>query len=445
MTERERIDRGIDANRSVWASGKAPYAPLPALADDVECDVAVVGGGFTGVSTALQLATRAKGCKVVLLEARELATGASGRNGGLVLNWVNGVEAKDPANAKRVYEATREGIDLIADTIAEHRLPVAFRREGTFDVVTDPKRAEAAREDVVRLAAAGVPLQFLGREELAEHIDLEGAWGATYDPSTGQLDGVDYLRALRPVLLAKGVAVHEETPVTRIEVGKAPVLHTPGGVVRARAVVLATNAYTPNLGFLRSGIVPLHSHVLATEPLDPSAWRAIGWKQGAGFSDDLDRIAYASMTARGELVFGGGSNASYGYVFGGGTAFTAPADAAFRAVHASFLKYFPKAKDVPIAHRWTGTIDVSATRICTMGVMGDHRNVYYAAGFSGHGVTLANLAGRVLTDMYLGEDARWHDLPFFQQKLVPMPPEPLRWLGYHVYTRLTGKSPRRRA
>src|SRR5688572_21190603 len=119
-----RILDGIDENRSFWVSGKAPYEPQPPLSRDITCDVAIIGGGFTGVSTAWHLSERLPEKSVVLLEARTLATGASGRNGGLMLNWVNGVETTDTEHAKLVYDATREGIDLVEGIIRRHALPV---------------------------------------------------------------------------------------------------------------------------------------------------------------------------------------------------------------------------------------------------------------------------------------------------------------------------------
>jgi glycine/D-amino acid oxidase-like deaminating enzyme len=442
MTE-STVQNGFDDNNSVWTARKPPYEPLPKLEEDITCDVAIIGGGFCGVSTALHMAERAPEKSIVLLEARTLGNGASGRNGGLVLNWVNGVESNPPEYAKLVYDATREGIDLIERVIRDYKLPPLLRREGTFEVLTDPARAEGAEKAVERLNSVGIPLQYLHGDRMLAHLGLQGAFGAVFDPTTGQLDGLGYLRALRPVLLEHGVRVFENTTVLSIEEGKTIALRTPHGQVKAGAIVLATNAYTPNLGYFRHGIVPLHSHAIGTERLSPEEWHEIGWRKGAGFSDDLDRIAYASLTKDGELVFGGGSNAAYTYVYGSKSSFHGEAEANFRAVHERLLKYLPKAKKVKIAHRWTGAVAITMSRICTMGVLGEHRNVYFGVGFSGHGITLANLAGRVLTDIYSGADERWRKLPFYQQKLLYIPSDPWRWLGYHVFTTVTGKSPRR--
>jgi glycine/D-amino acid oxidase-like deaminating enzyme len=437
----------FDENRSAWwaaAGASVPYVPLPALSRDVDCDVAIVGGGFTGTSTAYHMARRFPHKRIVLCEARTLANGASGRNAGLVLNWVNGAKTVDLEAARRIYDTTSAGIDALATRIREHALDVPFRREGCIELVTDPVRAEAAARDAERLQSAGIPVRFLSGTELARLGRFEGALGATLDPKAGQIDGVRLVRAMRPVLERLGVHLHEGTPVLTIEEGETIKLTTPNALVRAKAIVLATNAYTPRLGYFRSGLVPLHSHLVATEPLAPEAWEEIGWGRGLlGFSDDLDRLAYGSMTVRGELVFGGGSNAAYGYGFGNGTTYRGDPARWSEAIEGTLRRYLPKARGVRIAHRWTGPIALTLSRVCTMGVQGEHRNVYFAVGYSGHGITLSNLAGQVLTDIYSGDDARWRDLPFFQQRLLYVPPEPLRWLGYHAFTAITGRSPRR--
>jgi glycine/D-amino acid oxidase-like deaminating enzyme len=294
---------------------------------------------------------------------------------------------------------------------------------------------------VERLARAGIPARFVASGALR----IAGARGAILDPLAGRLNGFALLQAMRPALAAQGVVVHEHTPVLRIREGPTITLTTPGGEVRAGAVVLATNAYTPALGYFRSRILPLHSHVVATAPLPPDMWDRIGWEQWDGFTDDLDRIAYASRTLGGRLVFGGGGNPAYGYRFGGAVTFPdREGHPAWAFVTEVMRRYFPGLDDTPIVDRWSGTLAITLDRVCTMGVRGAHRNVYYALGYSGHGVALALLAGRVLADLHEGNHEAWRDLPFYQRRLRPMPPEPLRWLAYQAYTRLTGRSPRRR-
>jgi glycine/D-amino acid oxidase-like deaminating enzyme len=360
-----------------------------------------------------------------------------------MLTGVNGAHDGPPERQRRIYDVTRGGIDLIEGIVREHALDVRMRRDGVLEAFTSPARAEAAARDVEALNAAGVPLQFLSGAALHERMEAEGVAGAVLDPNAGQLDGVSFLRALVPVVASSGVAIFESTPVLRIEEGRTIKLTTPSAEVEADAIVLATNAYTPALGYFKEGIFPLHSHVIATEPRSPSTWRAGGWSEDlAGFSDDLDRLAYASMTRDGRMVFGGGSNASYSYRYGGGTRLDGDDEAARRAIEARFRAYFPGA-EAKVATSWSGPVALTLSRVCSMGVRGEHKNVYFALGYSGHGITLANLAGKVLVDLYAGDHAPWKDLPFYQQRLLPIPPEPLRFLGYHVYTKLTGRSPRR--
>jgi glycine/D-amino acid oxidase-like deaminating enzyme len=382
------------------------------------------------------------GLGIALLEAGVLGQGASGRNGGQVLNWVNGFEPQTPEELRRVHAATRAGIDLAEELAARFAPPGAFRRQGALTVYTDPCRAEAAAAYVEELGAAGIPAEFVPESGLG----IRGARGAVLDPLAGRLNGFALLQALRPVLRADGVALHEGTLVHRVRSGREIVLETAEGEVRARALVLATNGYTPALGFFRLGLLPLHSHVLATAPLAEEDWQRIGWGDWDGFTDDLDRIAYACRTPGGRLLFGGGGNPAYSYRLGGRPVAAARAESrAVPFMHRVLAGYFPGVAGAKLEQRWSGLLALTLDRLCSMGVGGRHRNVYHSLGYSGHGIALGLLAGRVLADLHAGNHEAWRDQPFYQKRLTPFPPEPARWLGYQVITRLTGKSPRKRA
>lgn len=438
------IQPDLDDNTSMWAATCRQAEPHPPLAGDIAADVVIIGAGFTGISTAYQLAARYPDRKIVVLEAKRVGNGASGRNGGMALNWINGVEAKDPDKARRVFHATKAGLDWIARVIDEHRLSVRFHRIGCLEAYTEARRAEHAHAKTERLASWGIPVRWLAGDDLKEHLRAEGVLGAVLDPTAGQLHGLDLLQGLCEVLVERGVALHEASPVVRIDEGKTHRVTTPGGSVRAPWMVLATNGYTGRLGYFRHGVFPLHSHVVSTAPLPLTRWREMGWGHTAGFTDDLDRIAYASMSEDGRLLFGGGGNLAYSYLYGNRTAWPRPGDGPEHAfVRAMLNRYFPDAAQVPLAHQWTGTLGITMSRVCSMGITGAHRNVLYALGYSGHGVVLANLAGQVLCDLYSDHPEPWRDLPFYERPLTGIPGEPLRWMGYQMYTRLTGRSPRR--
>lgn len=435
----------VDDNRSYWASQTPDYQPGPPLTGNTTADLAIIGGGFTGTSTAYYFSRRYPEKRVVLLEAKSLGNGASGRNGGMMLNWVTGVTDHSGEMTRHIYEATQAGMDAILALIARHNLPVQHRMDGTVTVYTDAARAEAAHAECEWYQQIGVPVQFLGADELHRDLDLHGTYGSQLDPHSGQINGAQLTRSLRPVLIEQGVAIYEGTPVLKIREGAGYTLTTPFGEVQAKAIVLATNGYTGKLGYFRDALFPLQSHVFATAPMTLEQRAELGWRAYAGYSDDLDRIAYSTMTDDGSMIFGGGSNASYDYLFRNRTAFPGSpgsAGSGFRGMEGTFRKYLPGAALLPITHRWTGTLGITLNRTPLIGVRGEGRSLLYAVGYCGHGVTLANLAGEILTDLYSGDDERWRGLPFVNAPYPKLPPEPFRWIGYQTFTRLTGKSPR---
>ncbi len=435
----------VDENRSLWAAYTPDYTANSALDQTESADLCIIGGGFTGISTAYHFSVQYPNKKVILLEAKKLANGASGRNGGMMLNWVYGTGVMSDDMTHRVYSATHETIDHIEATIKKHGLDVSYRRDGCFEVFTDEQRAIEAKKEVEYLNNIGVPIQFLDADQVRQKINLQGVYGGLFDPSEGQLNGVQFIRGLKSVLEARGVKIYENSPVTKINEGKTVEVVTKSGTVNAKAIVLATNGYTGKLGYFRKSFFPLHSHVFSTPPLSEDESKKIGWAGSAGFSDDLNRISYATKTNEGHVVFGGGSNISYGYLFNSRTAYPGSphsATAAFDDMQKTMGQYLPGTGAMKRAHMWTGTLAISLRRNCSIGVRGENKNVYYALGYSGHGVTAANMAGRIITDLYGGNMAKWQGMPFVNADFSPIPLEPFRWAGYQMMTRLTGKSPR---
>jgi gamma-glutamylputrescine oxidase len=435
----------IDDNRSVWIDQTPDYQPTAPLKGTITADLAIIGGGFTGVSTAYHFSRRYPEKRVVLLEAKSLANGASGRNGGMMLNWVTGITDHSPEMTTRIYQTTSAGVKLIQEIIERHKLPVSYRTDGTITAFTNAKRAEDAHKQTEKHRAWGIPEEYLDSAELKQKLNLHGTYGAVLDPLSGEINGAQLVRGLRPVLIEQGVQIYEGTPVTKISEGATITLTTPLGEVQAKAIVLATNGYTGKLGYFHDALFPLHSHIFATAPLTPEQREALGWHNFAGYSDDLDRIAYSSLTPEGRMIFGGGSNASYDYLFNNRTMYPGtPQSAAksFDKIINTMRGYLPDSAQIPITHRWTGTLGISLNRVPLMGVRGENRNIFYAIAYCGHGVVLGNLAGQILTDCYSGDDERWRGLPFYQNKYLRIPPEPFRWVGYQAFTRFTGKSPR---
>ncbi len=433
----------IDDNRSLWASYTADYQPNPPLTQDIEVDVAIIGGGYTGVSTAYHLSQRLPDVRIAIIEAKKLANGASGRNGGMLLNRLHESEFVDDETYAAIYHATNKQIDDIVNIIERNKLDVFHKRNGSLQVWTKPQSAEWAQEEVERCQRIGIPYSYLEPDELRQIINLQGdLCGAVYDPNEGMLNGAQYVRAVKSLIEARGVQIYENTMVTDMMPGKTVELQTPQGKVKAGAVVLATNGYTGKLGHFRKGHFPLHSHVIGTAPLTDEQVAEIGWGDVAGFSDDLNRLAYCVLTPDNRIVFGGGSNRSYAYLFGNKTAFNGDARPGIESMKAVMYRYMPTLRGVEITHEWTGTLAITLARNSTVGVQGEHGNIYYGLGYSGHGVTMANLSGRIIADIYAGDADKWRDMPFFNGKLMDIPLDPFRWVGYQLFTHVLGRSPR---
>ncbi len=290
------VTQDFDLNQSVWLDGAVAIAPQAPLRGDVRADVVIVGGGFTGVSTAWHLSERFPDRRVVLLEARTLANGASGRSGGQMLHWINGVGYEDPELVRRVYAATDLGIRFIVDTIQKHDLKVRYAYDGTFELCTDLRRVEEGQAHALLLQSYGIDVVWKDAAETRALLAMEGVQGGLFDPRSGMVNGVDFIRALAPLLLARGVAIYENTLVTRIDEGATVRVQTAEGSVSAPTLVLATSAYSAKLGYFGDRIFPLQSHMVATGPLDPASAAAVGWRPGLAFCDDLDRIAYGGMS-----------------------------------------------------------------------------------------------------------------------------------------------------
>ena len=241
----------IDENRSLWAAYTPNYKPNPPLTGNHKADLCIIGGGYTGISTAYHFSQQFPSKRVILLEAKSLANGASGRNGGMMLNWIYGTGPMDDGMTQRVYGATHQMIEDIESIIKKHDLEVSYRRAGCFEVFRDQGRANQVREKVRYLNSIGIPIQFLEKDAVHKNIKLNGVYGGLFDPSEGQLNGVQFIRELKPILEERGVVVFENSPVTKINEGKQVEVLTQSGSITADAIVLATNGYTGKLGYFR--------------------------------------------------------------------------------------------------------------------------------------------------------------------------------------------------
>jgi glycine/D-amino acid oxidase-like deaminating enzyme len=410
----------------------------PPPAGDVEADVVVVGGGFTGLWTAYYLARRDPGLRIVVLEREFAGFGASGRNGGWVsgllpVSWDAAAAASSPAAATAWQRAADATVDEVLRIAAEEGIDAHAEKGGYLRLATTEPQAARLRAGVAEARAWGYgeeDLRWLSRAQARARIAADGVLGATFTPHCAAVHPARLVRGLAGAVERRGVVLHEGTPVTAIEPRLA---RTPFGKVRAPVVVRALEGYTPGLAGARRAVLPVYSLMLATEPLPADFWDEVGWRERATLNDARRLIVYGQRTADGRIAFGG-----RGAPYRLGSRLS-PSSEHARGVHdmlrRSLVELFPSLAGARITHRWGGPLGVprdwwpSATYDPATGLAS-------AGGYSGDGVAMTNLAGRTLAALITGADDELTRLPWVDHRSPRFEPEPLRWLGVNAGFRL---------
>ncbi len=413
-------------------------APGEPLFGDLDCDVAVVGGGFTGLSIAYELKKAAPDLEVALLERDVVGHGASGRNGGFVmplLGWNLGDTAKSlgEARARRAYHIMYEAVAHTAALIREHEIDCDLEETGYLLLATCAKRSEHVREEAELGDRLGFEYRFLEGEELRAYIRSDAFSSGCFDPRAAVVNPAKLARGLAELARKAGVRIFEQTPIRALEEGDPVVLETGQGTVRARSVALAVNAYASSLGFLRRRVLPVHTYIVMTEPLSDSELDDIGWSaRRTSLETARNFIHYLRLTADNRILFGGDD----AKLFWRGR-LRDHDQGAFDGLEASFRKFFPSLAHISFTHQWGGPVAVTLDMFPTFGAFGKRRNIFFAGGYSGHGVSLSNYAGRIMAPHLLAKFGRYataahSPLPF--GRLPPyIGPDPARFFGMQAY------------
>lgn len=408
-------DRPGEYPASWYAATRADFPPLPPLQGAAQADVCIVGAGYTGLSAALHLAER--GLSVIVLEAQRVGFGASGRNGGQVgsgqrldQDSLEAMVGRD--DARHLWALAQEAKDMVRGLIARHDMPVTFH-PGIAHACYSAAEADHARRYADRLARdyGYTQVEPLDRDGIRALIGSDAFAGGEVDRGAGHVHPLNYAIGLARAAQGAGAVIHERSEVTRIADGPRPVVHTATGSVTCGHVILAANGYLGGLEpEVAARVMPINNFIVATEPLGARAREVLS--EPVAVADSKFVVNYWRLSEDGRLLFGGGE--SYGWRF----------PDVVKTVRKPMLSIYPQLADVRIDHAWGGTLAITMTRNPCF--IRPRPNILSASGYSGHGVALATLAGRVLAEAVAGQTARFDVL-----SRLPTPRFPggtaLRW------------------
>ena len=414
-------------DKSFWMTTR-DYTPGEPLREDIEVDVAVVGGGFTGLSSAYHIKKAEPNLRVALLESEVIGFGASGRNGGFNMTLF-GLTMQitalrfSKAKAKEAHHYMERAVDYLRDLVSELNIDCDYEHPGFLRVATSEKYKKRIQHEMKLAHELGIDgIEWLEKDQAQKQVQSSMYLGAWWEPRCGILNPAKLAWGWADVIRPMGVEIYENSPVAEIlrESGKVR-LDTPNGVVRADKVVMATNAWSHLFKELKRKQVPVWTHIVMTEPIDEAQFQEIGWQNRQGIEDARNLVHYYRLTIDNRLVMGG-RDVSLSY----GTDMDQDLNPiTFENLKNDVRELFPILKDIKFTHEWGGPVSVPLDMAPAIGYAGD-KNVVYSLGTVGHGVSMTQLNGRTVADLILERHTDLTDVFFVNRRTIPWPPEPLR-------------------
>jgi glycine/D-amino acid oxidase-like deaminating enzyme len=422
---------------SYWMHTSGLYADAlrAPLRGVVNADVAIVGGGFTGLATAIAAARRRPGRRVVVLEGARCGYGASGRNGGFADVTYSGfaelAATQPPEVARAIYGAIATGLDAIERLASEHGVACDLERNGGIRLASSDAQIAGLERASATLVAMGLPARVVDGDALRALVRTDRFRAGLAIPGTAIVNPGKLARGMVRVAESLGVAIHEATRVVRVEPGARVRITTEHGRVDAAQAVLAKNGYTPQLGIFGTRLLPLCNYVVATEPLSRAQWDAIGWSGRQGLSDARVLFMYLRPTADGRIV-AGGELAPY---YTGSLPSSGNHAGAIAKLKRSLIDTFPPLEGIRFTNAWGGTMAFTRDFTPRIGALDGAPNLFFGLGYCGEGVVMSQLAGRILAAFLDGDAGEYLALPFVGGAPPWVGPEPLRTLGVKAMER----------
>ena len=406
-----------------------PRAPLKA---SIEVDVAILGGGYSGLWTAYYLLCAQPSLKIAIVEKEIVGYGGSGRNGGWCsprfpvsagqLQKRYGTEA-----ARTLLLAVQGSVDEIHRVCDEEQIDARFCAGGTLTLARSEYQLSAIRGGYAAYQQLGMAgrFQLLTSEQAAERINVTNVHGALYTPDGASMHPGRLVRGLARAVEKRGGVIYEQTSVTKFNGGSDARLWTNGGEVRARkAIVMAGEAYLTQLPKLHRSLLPVYSLICLTEPLTRTQWEVIGWDQGENVASARNNVVYLTKTADGRILFG---SRGAPYQFASRITDQQDRDATTIAlIQQSILEWFPSLAGIKFTHAWGGPVAMPSDWMPSVSY-DSQTKLAFIGGYTGQGVSTSNLAGKLLAGLIANQGNGLQNLPLAQRRSRNWIPEPLRW------------------
>jgi glycine/D-amino acid oxidase-like deaminating enzyme len=414
-----------------WLDDPTRPAPEPEFIENSRTDLLVIGAGFTGLWTALLAKEENPSRDIVILEAGEVASGATGRNGGfmdasITHGFHNGL-SRWPKELPILLALGIANLNEIEGTITRLGIECDYRRTGDIDMATEPYQVDEMREELKIAALYQTNFQFLDREQVQAVVKSPMFIAGLKRPDSALINPAYLAWGLRKACLDLGVRLYEHSPVKKLEEEDNNVIaHTQHGHVHASRVALATNAFPPLIKGLSYYVIPVYDYALITEPLTSTQRELVGWYGREGLSDASWQFHYTRTTADGRILWGGYDAVYYWNNGFGAHLENDPTSFARLAEH--FFQTFPQLEGLRFSHAWGGAID-TCSRFSPFWGTAHYGKTAYVMGYTGLGVGASRFGARVMLDMLDGQRTERTRLEMVRTKPLPFPPEPLRSLG----------------
>ncbi len=423
----------FDPNNSFWANEF--LLVNPSLKENIKVDIAIIGGGYTGLSSAYHLKKYNPNLNVIILEAKQVGHGASGRHGGMLLpqpptESFEIYDTENPVLHQQTYELTVKNINKIKELVAQSGLDCDLKTDGYCHTIIEEEDIAYYKKYVETVNKLGMPLEFWNEDQTSEALGTEYYSASVYDPNGGSLHAVKFINILKKTAQDLGVIIYENSMVNEIVEGeKIDLLINNSFKVTASKIIIATNAYTSKLGYFKTRIIPVHAQTAVTKPLTDKQIEEMGWNSRLPFYDSRNYLMHLVLRDDNRIVIGGGDA---DYLFRSNLHYSGDLNKVLDMTKLELTRLYPSLKNIEFENIWNGLLCMTSDDVPRIGVKGKYNNIYFGLAYNGQGVNMSFMFGDVLASVINNKTHGWENTMYynFDDGLNSyIPPEPFRWLG----------------